>query len=292
MARKPSPPPQPPSLTPDQIRQGIDRLKRRIGELQAFDPNVVTERWAPETKAIEVSIDETLSRIFGHNTPRYHRYQRAADLDHGGVVLGGGPDPIDKVRQWLREGKADALALLNQAVKGLEEDLAESGADTRSIAAHTHTIKVPIDDMPVFIVHGRDSPAKVEVARLLERAGLDAVILHEQPNAGRTLIEKFEHHGGSAGFAVVLLTPDDVGGPDKDHLQPRARQNVIGEMFWFAGKLNRRRVCALKKGDLELPSDAAGIVYTEMDDRGAWKSELLRELQTAGYTVDWARALA
>jgi predicted nucleotide-binding protein len=46
------------------------------------------------------------------------------------------------------------------------------------------------------------------------------VIFHEQPNAGRTIIEKFEDHGGSAGFAVVLLTPDDVGGPDRDHLQP------------------------------------------------------------------------
>ena len=99
----------------------------------------------------------------------------------------------------------------------------------------------------VFIVHGRDVPAKVEAARLIERAGLEAVILHEQPNSGKTIIEKFEAHGGSAGFAVVLLTPDDVGGLDRDHLNPRARQNVIGEMFWFAGKLGRDRVCALRR---------------------------------------------
>lgn len=91
---------------------------------------------------------------------------------------------------------------------------------------------------------------------------------------------------------MILLTPDDVGGPNKDKLQPRARQNVIGEMFWFAGKLGRARVCALKKGDIEMPSDFIGVGYTEMDDRGAWKSELLRELNTAGYMVDWAKALA
>jgi predicted nucleotide-binding protein len=48
----------------------------------------------------------------------------------------------------------------------------------------------------VFIVHGHDGPAKVELARFIERAGLNAVILHEQPNAGRTIIEKFEDHGG------------------------------------------------------------------------------------------------
>ena len=102
----------------------------------------------------------------------------------------------------------------------------------------------------------------------------------------------FEDHGGSVGFAVVVLTPDDVGGPSPDHLQHRARQNVIGEMFWFAGKLGRQRVCALKKGDVEIPSDFVGIGYTDMDIRGAWKHELLRELNAAGYEVDWRRALA
>ena len=118
------------------------------------------------------------------------------------------------------------------------------------------------------------------------------VILHEKPNAGRTIIEKFEAHGGSSGFAVVLLTPDDVGGPNRGDLRPRARQNVIGEMFWFAGKLGRGRICALKKGDLEIPTDFAGVVYTDIDDRGAWKADLLRELETAGYAVDWRKALA
>jgi predicted nucleotide-binding protein len=63
-------------------------------------------------------------------------------------------------------------------------------------------------------------------------------------------------------------------------------------MFWFAARLGRGRVCALRKGHVEVPSDFAGVVYTEMDDRGAWKSELLRELAAAGYTVDWGRALA
>jgi predicted nucleotide-binding protein len=283
---KPPPPPQTPTLTAEQMRQGIDRLRRRIAELEAFDPKSVKERWAPEAKAIEVSIDETLSHVFGHNTSRYRRYQSAANLDRGGLRIGGGPDPIHKVHQWLTDGKQDALALLNQAIKALEEDLSELQTEP----AQTPPPAI-VEGAPVFIVHGRDSPAKIEVARFLERAGLDAIILHEQASAGRTLIEKFEHHGGSARFAVVLLTPDDVGGPDKDHLQPRARQNVIGEMFWFAGKLGRRHVCALKKGDIEIPSDIAGIVYTDMDDRGAWKGELLKELAAAGYVVDWAKAL-
>jgi predicted nucleotide-binding protein len=145
----------------------------------------------------------------------------------------------------------------------------------------------------IFIVHGQDGPAKIEVARLIERAGLKAIILHEQPNQGRTIIEKFEDHGGASGFAVIVITADDIGGLKGGPQHPRARQNVIGEMFWFAGRLGRMRVCALKKGEIELPSDFAGVGYTEMDDRGAWKQELLRELQAAGYkNLDWGRALA
>jgi predicted nucleotide-binding protein len=271
------------------MRQGIDRLRRRIVDLEAFEPTSVNERWAPQTRAIETAVEETLARVFGNGTPDYQRYDSAASLDNGPLIMGGGPDPIDHVHEWLREGKAKSLALLNQAVKGLEEDLGDLGEAPMGTAS-SHPV-VASDE--VFIVHGRDSPAEIEVARLIERAGLTAIILHEQPNQGRTIIEKFEAHGGAAGFAVIVLTPDDVGGLDKDHLQPRARQNVVGEMFWFAGRLGRDRVCALVKGEIEMPSDFAGVGYTQMDDRGAWKQELLRELQAAGYkNLDWGHALA
>jgi len=94
----------------------------------------------------------------------------------------------------------------------------------------------------IFIVHGHDAAAKNEVAHVINRAGLNAVVLHQQPNGGRTIIEKFEAHGVAAGFAVILLTPDDVGGKAPTQLRRRARHNVIGEMFWFAGTLGRSRV--------------------------------------------------
>ena len=80
----------------------------------------------------------------------------------------------------------------------------------------------------VFIVHGHDNEVKQSVARLVERLDLKAVILHEQTNRGRTVIEKFEAHS-DADYAIILLTPDDVGSSKKDHLlgcdlKPRARQ--------------------------------------------------------------------
>ena len=56
---------------------------------------------------------------------------------------------------------------------------------------------------------------KLAVARTLEKLGLDAIILHEQPNLGKTIIEKFSDHA-DVSFAVVLLSPDDMGYSQKD----------------------------------------------------------------------------
>jgi predicted nucleotide-binding protein len=144
----------------------------------------------------------------------------------------------------------------------------------------------------VFIVHGHDDAAKESVARFLERLGLTVVILHEQPNGGLTIIEKLEHHA-SVDFAIVLLTPDDIGASAAfpAQLRARARQNVVLEMGLFIGKLGRHRVCALHRGDLELPSDYYGVVYIPMDAHGGWRLPLLRELATAGFPIEVGRAL-
>ena len=94
------------------------------------------------------------------------------------------------------------------------------------------------------------------------------------------------------GFAVVLLTPDDLG-RDKNasDLEPRARQNVLLELGYFMARLGRDRICALKKGTLEIPSDFAGVVWETMDDTGGWKQKLARELQAAGHATDWNKVM-
>jgi len=130
----------------------------------------------------------------------------------------------------------------------------------------------------VFIVHGRDNGAKHEVARFLERLGIEPVILHERPNKGRTLISKFQEESADIRFAVVLMTPDDVGGVVGGTQQPRARQNVIFELGFFLGQLGADRVCALFSGNIERPSDFEGVVYVEYGTNTAWKTDLAREL--------------
>lgn len=147
--------------------------------------------------------------------------------------------------------------------------------------------KHPIDKSRVFIVHGHDEEAKEKAARLVEQLGLKAIILHEQVNSGKTIIEKIEEYS-NVGFAIVLYTPCDLGAAKDQikNLHSRARQNVVFEHGYLIGKIGRRNVCALTKGEIEKPNDISGIVYIEMDDRGGWKTDIAKEMKESGYNID------
>lgn len=149
--------------------------------------------------------------------------------------------------------------------------------------------EIPITNR-VFLVHGRDGAIKNEVARFLERLGLDVVILHERPNKGRTLITKFQEESSDVSFAIVLVTPDDMGGLADGDAQPRARQNVVFELGFFIGRLGSERVCALMANGVEKPSDYDGVAYVPLDPTGGWKNELTRELAAARIPVDFTKA--
>jgi hypothetical protein len=139
----------------------------------------------------------------------------------------------------------------------------------------------------VFLVHGHAEEPKQTVASFLRTLGLEVVILHEQANRGQTIIEKFEKHS-DVRFAVVLLTPDDVGAsvlhPEKTRC--RARQNVILELGYFLAKLGRNKVCCLYVEGVEQPSDYDGVLYVPYDQGGAWRSKLAKELSAAEIDVD------
>lgn len=147
----------------------------------------------------------------------------------------------------------------------------------------------------IFIVHGRDNEMKLDVARVLEKLGLTPVILQEQPNRGRTIIEKFSEYT-NVNFAIILLSPDDKGFLAEEapkNSKPRARQNVILELGFFLGRLGRERVFVLYRDTerFEPPSDYLGILFTIYDERGAWKFGLIRKLQAIGYKVDANRLI-
>ncbi|MBD8599737.1 TIR domain-containing protein [Pseudomonas sp. CFBP 8772] len=140
----------------------------------------------------------------------------------------------------------------------------------------------------VFLVHGHNEAIREMSARLLEKLGLTVIILNEQAGASDTLIEKLERYA-NVHFAVVLMTADDLGGQKNAAdrtLRDRARQNVVLELGYFMGKINRRRVCVIYERGVELPSDYYGVAYIELDNGGAWRYSLAKELKGAGLGVD------
>lgn len=156
---------------------------------------------------------------------------------------------------------------------------------TFSILSSMNIVK---NNKKVFIVHGHDNEAKQELARVLEKSDFEAIILHEQPNSGKTIIEKIERYT-DVGYAIVLYTECDKG-RDKnvpiEQEKSRARQNVVFEHGYLIAKLGRDHVCALVKGDVETPGDISGVVYVPMDENGAWKMQLAKDMQDVGLPVD------
>jgi CheY-like chemotaxis protein len=120
-----------------------------------------------------------------------------------------------------------------------------------------------------FIVHGHDEVALLQLKNYLQNVlgWGEPVVLREQPNCGRTLIEKFEEFSTRVDCVFVLLTPDDAAIADASVALRRTRQNVIFELGFFYCQFGRQsgRVIALYKGPNELPSDIQGIAWIGID---------------------------
>lgn len=286
MARRPTNPPAPQRavLTVDQMQRAIPRIQKRIDDLQAFDLSCIQSRGAPEVRALETSIETTLSNIFGPGSVEHKRYSGATTLDRGPYVVNQRAS-AQQAQQYVEEGIVRAVLLLQQAIQGLQEEIEEQGYSATAPAPES--VQSPVLNRRIFIVHGHEDGARETVARFVEKIGFEAVILHEQANRGRTIIEKVEAHS-DVGFAVILLTPDDEGRKKAtEELLPRPRQNVLLELGYFIGKLGRENVAAFKSGEMEIPTDFAGVVWEDLDAKGAWKVALGRELKAAGFEVDW-----
>ena len=225
----------------------------------------------------------------------YKHYSQAGHLV-GGLhnMLNGSPEgqPLYwsewcvKIEDQLQLG----LELLNFAPSPPPKKVAAKGESSPRAKNVNRLKKSALVNRQVFVVHGHDEAMKEAVARTLGQLNLEPIVLHEQPNLGRTIIEKFSDYA-DVSFAVVLLSGDDVAhskNTGEQNKRPRARQNVIFELGYFIGKLGRDRVMALYKEEpnFEIPSDYSGVLFVPFDAGGRWKFDLVRELQSCGLKVD------
>lgn len=182
------------------------------------------------------------------------------------------------------EGKRKLLNMIDI----MQEDIQLSSLENSSDQGGEKDKKNPRNS--IFIVHGHNDKMKESVARVVEKLGLEPVILHEQPNKGRTIIEKFTDYS-EVDFAIILLSADDFGyvkDAEPKNGKFRARQNVILELGFFLGKLGRQKVLALfeTNDQFEFPSDYIGVLYTPFDSKGKWKFELVKELKANQFKVN------
>ena len=254
--------------------KAIERLRKALDEISELEPLSANspqfEKWQRDTRI-------AIANTFGSNSGHVSDFKAVKFFP---FVIG--MYRLDPKKAYT-EGLESAAALLESMI----DEINEYWEDQSGAGSSDNRGNEQVNTKEVFVVHGRDGGAREKVARFLEKLGPKPVVLHEQPNQGRTIIEKFEDFA-HVGFAVVLLTPDDIGTlkDDAGNSKPRARQNVIFEFGYFIGKLGRENVCALVQGDLEIPSDYDGVLYTPLEDSGGWDKRLVQELKSAGYEID------
>ena len=259
------------------MNKKCERLKKIISEINALIAQGVTSSdvafstWENKAKSFLLS-------MYKKNDYQYREFDNIAfwELDYFNAN-GFGPT-IDQ-KAVCRKGLLIAKGQLENILEVMEDEL----CDSESLISTSTCANVPKYDK-LFVVHGHDGELKQSVARIIEKQGIEAIILSEQANKGRTIIEKFEDYS-DVGGAICLFTADDYGRAKADKTDnTRARQNVVLETGYFMGKLGRDHVVLLADKGIEMPSDMQGIVYT---DRNNWQFDVLKELKAIGYTIDY-----
>lgn len=250
-----------------------EKLKGIIDEIDDLLNHHVRSS-APAFKSWYTKAERFLMRVYGEKS---HEHEKFLDTSFTPMVfaLNAAEDTRLEI-SCCSEGLRSCKAVFGVY---LEEMAEESQVDSK-----TSISQRSLDMGKVFIVHGHDGALQQSVARIIEKQGIEAIILSEQANRGRTIIEKLENYA-DVGGAICLFASDDLGRAKKDtDDKPRARQNVVLETGYFMGKLGRDHVVLLADDGVEMPSDLSGVVYTNTGD---WKIELLKELRAMGYTVDF-----
>jgi predicted nucleotide-binding protein len=186
---------------------------------------------------------------------------------------------------WL-QGKAAGKTALEQTLAPALSGPLPSTSMGGSPTASTSPVASPTNSTRIFVVHGHDETARDQLELVLHKLGLEPFVLQNSGGGGLTIIEALEREIATPNrshFGIVLMTPDDMGYSAKDGpptASPRARQNVVLEMGMLIAALTREKVAILKKGHLELPSDASGILYkgfnTHVKEVVPWLVDRLR----------------
>lgn len=142
----------------------------------------------------------------------------------------------------------------------------------------------------VFLCFGRDEAAYSKLHACCHALRVNPVVLRREVSAGETYFNKFKSFD-HIDAAICLLTADDIGRLSSDQEidnEKRARQNVIWELGFFAGKLGASRVVLLTEDGVIVPSNLDGVHRITFDKFNGWRPRVATQLMRMGFQVDFS----
>jgi predicted nucleotide-binding protein len=277
------------------VNAGITKLQQRLEEFKAISQDTSIDY--NKLESITKHFIRNVGEIFGAGSTEFEQQKDSMGVYHPPFYDTSWTE-LQAERQLqsaYRAGINRLVPQIDSLVLQLEEEKQIYSQPSLSQGAISSQAATGGASKPnVFIVHGQDTEFLREVERLVVKLDASPIILSDKPSMGATILEKFEREGSPVDFALVLLSPDDIGAPAPRHgssqieWKARARQNVILELGYFIGKLGRGKVAVLYKGkDLELPSDIHGLVYIPMN--GSWELAVAKEMRAAKLPIDLNR---
>jgi predicted nucleotide-binding protein len=232
---------------------------------------------SPEFTAWKMRVRRFLLRVFGEDSLELNEFDKESFTLHWYGINTPDSEFVEACARGLLRTKAVLQTYLEDV------ELSNSSEDDQLVSNTELSAKV-------FVVHGHDGEMRESVARLLEQQDIVPIVLMEQANGGKTIIEKFEEYS-DVSAAICLFTPDDKMASNngtEEKPQYRARQNVVLEAGYFIGRLGRSRVIFISSQEVEMPSDLSGMLYSYQGD---WKISVLRDLKKMGFDIDSNRLL-
>jgi len=146
LPKRPSRPSGPPTFvsktfTRDEIDRGIEKLRRRIAEVQKLQGVKYNDQ---TVSTAELNIQEAIREIFGDDSAEYYKH-RYYDIWEGSIVIGDSPYDIQRK---FEAGILKAVSMLEGLIARLEEKRAElEGAPHRAASLHDLNLHPRIADV-------------------------------------------------------------------------------------------------------------------------------------------------
>jgi predicted nucleotide-binding protein len=208
-----------------------ERSGRAARPIENFAPRDIGENFKLAEKQVAL-LREHLPTLYGD----FPQLQIVPSLP----MFPGTPEP-----NWYSR---DQLAALARDIEQIFETRAHS-----ELAAPEPTPR----EARVFLSHGRAADWREVQAYIEHDVGLRTLELAQEPNLGRTVLQKLEQESQKCTSAVIVMTGDDADAEGN----LRARENVLHEVGYFQARYGLRAVCLLHEEGVGLPSNIHGLVY-------------------------------